>query len=124
MSSGHRRLVADPPDRSVDLDRTLKNDHPAEPRWDYILQIDKRGAAGVEVHPGRPSEVDGMVKKKQWAKMILDGYEPRVLVKVWHWVVPEGASFTFPPTASHARRLAKEGIGRPVRRIEPGRLLP
>ena len=120
LRTNHRRLVSGSPARSVDLDEQLASRDPDEYRWDYVVEARasrRRRGSGVEVHDGNVGEVDVMIAKKRWAVRVLAELEPDLAVERWHWVVPPGARFAFPPTDRRARELARAGVERPSRQI-------
>lgn len=114
LRSRHRSLVTDG-DRflcSVDLDDARRSAEPAASRWDYILGLDPE-AWGMEVHPAKASEVDGVIRKKTWAAARLSS-NCGLLVSRWRWIRPPGSRLQFTPRSPEARRLAKHGIEFPT----------
>jgi hypothetical protein len=118
LQGAHRSLVLAPVAASLDLDSHCSNSHANEPRWDYLLRRSDGTGAGVEVHDGADDEAQLLVRKKRWAESVLSTYAPGLDVTRWHWIVPPGASFTFPPTGKGARLVAANRIERPKRRVE------
>ena len=53
---------------SIYLDKCLKSANPHEARWDYVIGYDER-AFFAEVHPANTSNVDEVVKKKNWSEV-------------------------------------------------------
>ena len=50
---------------SVYLDKCLEKTNPHDARWDYVIGYCEK-AYFVEVHPANTSNVDEVVKKKNW----------------------------------------------------------
>jgi hypothetical protein len=98
---------------SVNLDDARKQEEPNAARWDYALATDRLCVA-MEVHPARGSEVDVMIRKKQWAESLLG---PAVSVARWSWVVPQGSPIQLTAASPQARRLAAGGVEFPSRRL-------
>ena len=117
LASRHRSLVTDGQrfSCSVDLDDARRLAEPEASRWDYILGLDV-DAWGMEVHPAKASEVDGVIRKKHWAVELLST-NCALAVSRWHWVRPRGSPLQFTQRSPEARRLAKHGIQFPAPRL-------
>lgn len=89
LSGGHRALVvsADRYRCSVNLDEARRDAEPNAARWDYILSLADE-VIGMEVHPAKASEVDLVVRKKQWAARRL-GEHCDLRSSRWHWIRPK-----------------------------------
>jgi hypothetical protein len=118
VASLHRGLVADGRQYScsVDLDEAFRTAEPRAARWDYILTMAVH-AVGMEVHPAKASEVDGVIAKKRWAEQRLAAGCALRLSR-WCWIRPPGSRLQFTPLSPQARRLAKSGIEFPRARLE------
>jgi len=97
------------------LDRARRDQEPNASRWDYVLGYPDHCVA-MEVHPAKASEVDAVIRKKQWADALLRNY-CALRVASWHWVRPPGSALQFAPQSPQARRLAKSGIAFPTARL-------
>jgi len=117
LTSRHRSLVSDGQrfSCSVDLDEARRAAEPEEPRWDYILGLPAE-VWGMEVHPAKASEVDGIIGKKLWAERRLRT-NCALGVARWHWIRPPRSPLQFTPRSPAARRLAKHGIQFPRARL-------
>jgi hypothetical protein len=117
LASRHRSLVTDGHrfSCSVDLDEARRVAEPEASRWDYILGLGA-DAWGMEVHPAKASEVDGIIRKKLWAADRLS-CNCGLRVSRWHWVRPSGSPLQFTQRSPEAHRLAKYGIRFPTARL-------
>ena len=117
LTSRHHSLVTEGRrfSCSVDLDEARRVAEPEASRWDYILGLDA-DAWGMEVHPAKASEVDGVIRKKIWAAERLSS-NCALVVSRWHWVRPSGSALQFTQRSPEARRLAKYGIRFPIPRL-------
>jgi hypothetical protein len=103
----------------VALDRCRLQQEPEAPRWDYVFtHRGKNEAYGIEVHHAAADQVNDMIAKKAWAKLLLHARCPDLTVEAWVWVAspPDGEIFFLRQSPS-ARLLTDAGIGFPVRRI-------
>ena len=95
---------------SLDLDAALRQDHPDENRWDYLLgHIASQEVVGVEPHSARQGEVTTVINKQRAAKKQLAGHiETGARVSKWLW----GASGKnhFADTEKARFRLDQNGI--------------
>ena len=101
---------------SVDLAAAMAQAESNSPRWDYILAAETT-AVGMEVHAAKGSEVAIVIRKKEWAAALLTR-SCGLAVSRWCWVVPTGSRIHLTHTSPEARRLAKNGIEFPSRRLE------
>lgn len=93
---------------SADIDAALKNAHPHEARWDYVI-AHTSGVHFVEVHPAATSNVKEIKQKYEWLKIWLSvsrlgGLEPRN----FHWVSSGKISIT--PHSNQYRQATKMGL--------------
>jgi hypothetical protein len=114
LTGPHRRLIAFSASCSVDLDGLLADEQPQAARWDYLL-ADEATCLGMEVHPAKSTEVELILRKKQWAEKTLAGGPA---VTRWCWIVPAASRLQFTAISPAARRLAKGGVEFPRRRLE------
>ncbi len=74
---------------SVDIDTCLKNRYPNAPRWDYVFGY-KDKIYYVEVHQGKTSEVENIIKKvkwlRQWLKSSAEDLEVLKDRSSYHWL--------------------------------------
>ncbi len=100
----HRRLVETPEvyECSLDLDKARKRAEPNATRWDYALATNRLFVA-MEIHPAKASEVNVMIRKKQWAESLLPS---AIRVARWNWIVPHRSRIHFTLLSPEARRLA------------------
>jgi len=106
LDPGIREKVAD----SLDLDEALKTDHPADPRWDYLLGLRAKGQiVAVEPHQAKDSELEVVIRKKDMARKYLKQHwhnaEP---VARWIWVASGNVQLNLRGTTG--RRLDQAGI--------------
>lgn len=95
---------------SLDLDAALRDTHPRDPRWDYILSVpDADKLVGIEPHPARDSEVKVMIEKRRSALKHLSGHlAPNRVITDWYWVATGTSALN--PTGHQFRALAASGI--------------
>jgi len=100
---------------SVDIDAGLAARYPNDARWDYAIgfgyQSKQDGVAFVEVHHASSSEVETVIRKKDW----LTGWVTRSAPSLrgmapggFHWVSSDGVHI--PQGSRQRRRLALSGI--------------
>lgn len=128
----HRAQVDCPDSRrfrgSVDLDTTLRSQHPGSNRWDYGLGFSEADtsevAIWVEVHPAQTSDVDTFLAKLDWLRAWLRNYAPALAglsqravpgAKSVFWVATDGVHIR--PGTPQARRLQQVGIDLPRQRL-------
>lgn len=104
---------------SVDLDKDLRDQFPAEHRWDYVVGY--KGCDGeekaffIEVHPAETSEIKTVIRKarnlKAWAELnalrLWNMNSPREI----HWVSSGRCNLRL--NDSYRRQLALAGVGSP-----------
>jgi hypothetical protein len=104
---------------SVDLDNTLKDDYPDQPRWDYGIGVQrdaKVAAVWVEFHPAETNKVDEVLRKLNWLRVWLRQHAPQLNqitpeVRAFHWVATNGCNVQ--KSSPQARRLFQEGLELP-----------
>lgn len=101
-----RRDIAD----SLDLDAATKDLHPDDNRWDYLLGHSPSGEViAVEPHSAKEDEVSRVIRKKQAAKVQLNGrLRDGARISKWLWV--SSSKVHFADTEKARRRLDQEGI--------------
>ena len=110
---------------SVDLDATLRERYPQEPRWDYVVSIGKEPKHGrlvwIEYHDANGTTADEVVKKARWLKSwvkahgrpLLDYGGTRMDMR---WIASGRVGFR--PGSRQARLLAQEQVRFPVSRLK------
>lgn len=101
---------------SLDLDDARRRAEPEASRWDYVLGS-RHESVGMEVHAAKASEVDVVIRKKQWAETLLKE-ECGLTVDRWCWIRSPGSRHQLTSLSPQARRLAKSGIGFPKAELE------
>ena len=80
---------------SVDIDTCLINCYPNAPRWDYVFGY-KNHIYYVEVHQGKTSEVEDIIKKfnwlKQWRARSATNLENLKNQSSHHWISVSGTA--------------------------------
>jgi hypothetical protein len=106
IDNAAKRFFAD----SLDLDSALREDHPQENRWDYLLgQASIGRVVAVEVHSANTSEVSVVISKKKAAMTQLrDHLKPGAKVADWIWVA--SGKVDFYPMDKMVLQLSQEGI--------------
>ena len=106
---------------SVDIDTCLKRLYPSDPRWDYVFGYKDR-VYYVEVHQGKTSEVEDVVKKFNWLKWWrarsaadLEDLKDR---STYHWISTKGTD-TIREKSRHRRMLDQNGIYGPSSGLKP-----
>jgi hypothetical protein len=108
----------------MDLDSTLQESLPNDPRWDYGIGVrDKHGTDcihWVEVHPAVEGNVKEILKKHAWLKAWLAQRAPDLLkmtarVKGYAWVATKAVGFR--QGSPKAKQLETHGISFPCRRF-------
>lgn len=104
---------------SIDLDRHRQPVEPDVDRWDYVITLrDSDAAIAIEPHPAVASEVDGVIRKKEWAEALLASHAPAITVQKWVWLTGSDQEPYFARTHPAARRLADAGITFPLVRVD------
>jgi hypothetical protein len=109
---------------SVDLDSTLEESLPDDPRWDYGIAV--RITQGtdrvhwVEVHPAIEGDVKGLLKKQAWLKdwlrlHALDLFKMTALERGYVWIATKDIGFR--KGSPKAKQLEARGISFPCRRF-------
>ncbi|MCS6920242.1 MAG: hypothetical protein NZM28_10755 [Fimbriimonadales bacterium] len=102
----------------MDVDSTLQDVLPQQPRWDYVIGVRCEGqehAIWVECHPAHTSNVEEVLAKLQWLKSWL-AQEAAELKKLtpeggFYWISTDGCQIQ--PDSRHAFRLLKAGLRLP-----------
>ncbi|MCE2403047.1 hypothetical protein J4G08_19495 [Candidatus Poribacteria bacterium] len=101
---------------SVDIDTCLKNVYPNASRWDYVFGY-KHKICYVEVHQGKASEVENIVKKFMWLRQWLESsgrnLENLKELSSYHWVSSGRTDPAIRKNIRYQRRLAQNGIRGP-----------
>lgn len=122
VKSAHRDRLADEVRSafadSLDLDAALRQDHPEENRWDYLLGHAPSGKViGLEPHAAKQDEITTVIKKRQAAKQQLASHlKSGAHVAKWLWVA--SGKVHFASTEKAQRRLDEHGI-----ELVPGRVM-
>lgn len=95
---------------SLDLDTALKEAHPQENRWDYLLGHSASGELiALEPHSAKEDEITTVINKRKAAKQQLaDHIEPSARVSKWLWV--GSGKVHFADTEKARLRLDQNGI--------------
>jgi hypothetical protein len=122
LATGHRQQVHAQSLRfqcSLDLDSHLAAREPNSARWDYILILanGRSRAVGVEVHHATASEVNTVLRKRNWATAELEQHAPTCMPARpdWYWVAA-GKVF-LRPTDPQFRVLQRSGMKGPMRQL-------
>lgn len=115
---------------SVNLDETLKQAQPNEPRWDYGVGV-ARGprdrAVWVEVHPASSLHVDEVIKKRRWLRRWLEDKAPAIeaitprRAEAYLWLA--SGKVAFQKNSPQSRRLAEAGISHPCEHVDLDKVL-
>jgi len=117
--SDTRRLAG-----SLDLDSSLQDSLPDDPRWDYGVGVTVRQDADrchwVEVHPATEGEVRNVLKKQDWLKAWLGRHAPVLLEMTatengYVWIATKAIGFR--PGSPKAKQLEARGISLPCKRF-------
>lgn len=96
---------------SVYLDEKLKGDYPHDARWDYIIGYDEK-VYFAEVHPANTSNVDEVIKKKNWLASWLNAYakvlKDNMVTTSYHWLA--SGKIAILKNSPQYRRLAKNKL--------------
>ncbi|MEJ5368209.1 MAG: hypothetical protein WHT08_07835 [Bryobacteraceae bacterium] len=119
LKPGHSEAVSAAPgwqfEASVDLDGGLRECFPSANRWDYGLEIRganrRRRIEWVEFHPACSSDVDTVIKKKEWLEELLRDIPscPALCSCNLHWVATGAVKIDF----QRRRRMAQAGLRMP-----------
>ena len=100
---------------SVDIDACLARRYPNAPRWDYVFGY-KNHVYYVEVHQGKASEVEKVIRKfnwlKQWRARSATSLEDLKDQSSHHWVSTQG-TVSIRQRSNLRRRLDQNGIRGP-----------
>lgn len=100
---------------SVDIDTTLRESHPSDPRWDYAVGV--VGGPGtsdrvhwIEVHPANSRHVDEVLAKLQWLRRWLVEVDSplRELAVTFVWVA--SGAVALPKHSPQRKRVAAAGL--------------
>ena len=96
---------------SIYLDKCLKSANPHEARWDYVIGYDER-AFFAEVHPANTSNLDEVVKKKNWLEGWLNANAAALKALMagsnYYWIASGKVAIL--PNSPQARRTAKNKL--------------
>jgi len=99
---------------SVNLDAALKETHPDDPRWDYLVASMESTATPIadwiEVHPANSHHVDEVIRKLRWLKPWLTEHAPDLakLHARHHWIASGPVALL--PNSPQRKKLAAAGI--------------
>lgn len=97
---------------SVDIDTCLKMRYPNAPRWDYAFGY-KNHVYYVEVHQGKTSEVENIIRKfkwlEQWRARSATNLENLKDQSSHHWISVSGTA-SIRKGSSYQRKLDQNGI--------------
>ena len=97
---------------SLDIDKACQKSEPGAFRWDYLVVVKKSNSlnlALIEVHgAAKSSEVDVVIKKKEWILQWLGKTKLDEFKKNLFWLSTGSVRITAP--SKYARRLALSGI--------------
>ncbi len=95
---------------SLDLDAAMRDQHPQDNRWDYLLGLGMPAVVvALEPHSAKSDEVTTVITKKQQAERQLGEHlKPGARVGRWYWVA--SGKVHFAPSGKEPLRLAKAGI--------------
>ncbi|MCX7993380.1 MAG: hypothetical protein N2651_06895 [Fimbriimonadales bacterium] len=104
---------------SIALDKTLQNEYPEQPRWDYgigVQQGETVAAIWVEFHPADTNKVDEVLAKLRWLRSwlqqhALDLNRLTPQRNAYHWLATNGCHIQ--RTSPQARRLFQAGLNLP-----------
>lgn len=96
---------------SVYLDKCLEKTNPHDARWDYVIGYCEK-AYFVEVHPANTSNVDEVVKKKNWLEAWLNANASDLKAMMagtcYYWIASGKVAIL--PNSPQARRIAKNKL--------------
>ncbi len=102
----------------MDLDASRQRAEDQVNRWDYAITfLGTDEGIAVEPHPAFASEVNEMVRKKQWAAELLAREAPTLRIRAWIWLTGADEEPGFTPAGPALRVLAAAGITGPRRRL-------
>ena len=97
---------------SVDIDTCLERLYPNASRWDYVFGY-KNHVYYVEVHQGKTSEVESVIKKfkwlEQWRSRSATNLENLKDQSSHHWISASGTA-SIRKGSSYQRKLDQNGI--------------
>jgi hypothetical protein len=100
---------------SVDLDTSLKQTSPNDPRWDYGIGHRPANLKGetvywVEIHPANAGEVNRVLQKLAWLKAWLKESAPdlNAMRREFIWLSSGKTSFTL--SAPQRKQFALQGL--------------
>jgi len=105
---------------SVNLDDSLRNSYPKDPRWDYgigwQMKNNSECAIWIEIHSADSNHVKEVIEKVKWLKNWLhkNAVDLKNMTRPengYVWIATNGVSLT--RTSNHARQLAKAGLSFP-----------
>ena len=110
---------------SVDLDTTLSESCPNDPRWDYAVGYRSNGGGGetvywIEIHPASSGDVNTVLRKLEWLKKWLADKAPKLneMRKDFLWISSGRTSFTL--SSPQAKRFALLGLRHTGQRFKIG----
>lgn len=117
-SINKEHMRAETPQRlrgSVNVDETLREEYPQEPRWDYAVGHQPVNGKGemiywIEIHPASEHGVTEVLNKLQWLTQWLNDSAPllREILPAFIWVSSGKTSFT--ARSPQARKLARAKV--------------
>lgn len=101
---------------SIDLDETLRQVYPNDPRWDYAVSYlagsgrTDETVYWIEVHPATGGDVKVVLSKLKWVKEWMEVKAPKLdeMTRVFVWVASGRTAFT--QRSTQAKRLAEAGL--------------
>ena len=99
---------------SIDLDGTLRDSLPNDPRWGYGIGIRKTQSSDrviwIEVHPASSSHIQDVLNKFEWLREWLASSAPRLnrISEEYIWIA--SGAVRIPPNSPQRKKLAAKGI--------------
>lgn len=106
VEPGIRSRFAD----SLDVDEALREAHPQDNRWDYLMGITSTGrVVGLEPHSAKEGEVSTVIaKRKKAIEQLSPHLKTGATIRAWFWVASGKVDFLNFEKA--IRRLDQNGI--------------
>jgi hypothetical protein len=121
MKAEHRARFDSPLGRdfsdSLDVDEALREKHPQDSRWDYLLGHEPtQHLVGVEPHSAKEDQIGKVIRKREAAvEQLREHLADGVTVHSWLWL--SSGDVQFADTERARRRLDQAGIQFVGRRI-------
>jgi hypothetical protein len=98
---------------SLDLDESLRDAHPGENRWDYLLGHGANNTVvALEPHSAREDQFTTIIRKREAAKQQLAGHlKPTARISKWLWVASGEVQLADTEKARRRRRSPSRGGG-------------